>query len=76
MEQIYKDLEKLVDYMYAEELRHWEEDGNPTDHIFHAINNIKNYLIGRGKGYGRRIDDEQKKQEGTSAGSNRKTEGI
>ena len=47
MEQIIKDLEKLVDYMYAEELRHWEEEGNPEDHIFHAINNVKNYLIGR-----------------------------
>ena len=50
MEQIIKDLERLVDYMYAEELRHWEEDNNPEDHIFHAINNVKNYLIGRENG--------------------------
>ena len=26
---------------------HWEESGNPHDHIFHTYNNIKNYLIGR-----------------------------
>ena len=47
---IEKDLDRLVDYMYAEELRHWEEGANPEDHIFHAINNVKNYLIGRQNG--------------------------
>ena len=62
--RIIKDLDKLVQYMWNEEYRHWEEDNNPTDHIFHAINNVKNYLIGR--------ENEQKKQEGTSAGSDRK----
>ena len=60
MGQIIKDLERLVDYMYAEELRHWEEEGNPINHIFHAINNVKNYLIGR--------ENEQKKR--TSGRSN------
>jgi len=44
MERIIKDLEKLVEYMWANELQHWEESFNPPDHIFHSINNVKNYL--------------------------------
>ena len=44
MERIIKDLEKLVEYMWAEENKHWEEEGNPQDHIFQSINNVKNYL--------------------------------
>ena len=47
MEQIIKDLEKLVNHMWQEEYDHWEESANPEDHIFHAINNVKNFLIGR-----------------------------
>ena len=46
MEQRHKDLKQLVDYMWNNEFKHWEEDGNPQNHIFHAINNVKNYLIG------------------------------
>ena len=42
-----KDLEKLVNHMWQEEYNHWEESANPEDHIFHAVNNVKNYLIGR-----------------------------
>ena len=44
MERIITDLEKLVEYMWAEENKHWEEEGNPQDHIFQSINNVKNYL--------------------------------
>lgn len=50
MERIIKDLEKLVEYMWANELQHWEESFNPPDHIFHSINNVKNYLTGRKNG--------------------------
>ena len=47
MEQIIKDLQKIVDMCWYEEYRDWEELENPDDHIFHAFNNVKNYLIGR-----------------------------
>jgi hypothetical protein len=43
------DIDKLVEMYWQIEKNHWEEDGNPEDHIFHAINNLKNYLIGRKK---------------------------
>ena len=45
--QILEDMDKLVDMYWPEEIRHWEENGNPQDHIFHSWNNIKNWLIGR-----------------------------
>ena len=38
---------KVVDMYWHEEQRDWEELGNPDDHVFHAFNIIKNYLIGR-----------------------------
>ena len=41
------DLDKIVNMYWIEEHRDWEELENPNDHIFHAFNNIKNYLIGR-----------------------------
>ena len=44
MKQIIKDLQRIVDMYWHEEHRHWEEWDNPEDHIFHAFNNIKNYL--------------------------------
>ena len=43
------DLNKLVDMYWQIEFKDWEECGNPEDHIFHAFNNIKNYLIWRKK---------------------------
>ena len=39
------NLQKLVDYMWSEENRHWEQEDNPEDHIFHQINAVKNFLI-------------------------------
>ena len=68
MERIITDLEKLVEYMWAEEHKHWEEEGNPQDHIFQSINNVKNYLIGR--------ENEQKNKKRTSRRSYRKTKKI
>ena len=50
MEQIYKDLDRLVNYMWLNENKDWEELNNPDDHIFHAINNVRNFLIGRRNG--------------------------
>ena len=42
-----KRLNRLVEMYWQIEKDHWEEDGNPEDHIFHAINNLKNYLVGK-----------------------------
>ena len=47
---IENDLQMLVDMYWDDEWKHWEEDGNPQTHIFHAINNVKNFLIGRKNG--------------------------
>lgn len=44
------DLHKLVDMYWQQEKDHWEEDNNSDEHVFHAFNNIKNYLIGRENG--------------------------
>ena len=41
-----KDLQKVVNYLWRDEYNHWEEDNNPEDHIFHPINNIKNWIEG------------------------------
>ena len=46
MESLEEDLEKLVKYSWSIEYNDWEEKDNPEDHIFHAFNNIKNYLEG------------------------------
>ena len=41
-----KDLEVIVEYLWRDEFKDWEEKDNPQDHIFHAVNNIKNHLEG------------------------------
>jgi len=46
-EELFKDLRKVVKYLYDIEQHDWEEKGNPDDHIFHSFNNVKNYLVGR-----------------------------
>ena len=46
IESLEGDLEKLVNYSWNIEYNDWEEKDNPEDHIFHAFNNVKNYLEG------------------------------
>ena len=41
------DLHQIIDMYWRQELNHWEELGNPDDHIFNKLNNVKNFLIGR-----------------------------
>ena len=53
MNEIKNDLQKIVDMWWQHEFDHWEESGNPEDHIFNSINNIKNWLEGQ------RRDNEQ-----------------
>jgi hypothetical protein len=31
-------LKTLIDYLYKDEHKNWEEWGKPEDHIFHAVN--------------------------------------
>ena len=50
MEDLEVDIDKIVEYMWSTEHNDWEEKDNPEDHIFHSINNIKNYLVGRKEG--------------------------
>ena len=44
---VIKAMQKVVDMYWHEEQRDWEELDNPDDHVFHAFNTIKNYLVGR-----------------------------
>ena len=37
-------LQTIVDYLWREEYNDWEEKDNPEDHIFLAVNSIKNWL--------------------------------
>ena len=50
MSDLKESLQKIVDYMWRDEFKDWEEKDNPDDHIFHAINNIKNWLEGQRRG--------------------------
>jgi len=47
MKELEKSLQRIVDYMWQDEYRDWEEKDNLEDHIFHAINDIKNWLEGQ-----------------------------
>ena len=37
-------IEKVIDYICREEYNHWEEENNPEHHIFHSVNELKNWL--------------------------------
>tara|TARA_R100000306_G_C4352865_1_gene131076 strand:+ start:244 stop:504 length:261 start_codon:yes stop_codon:yes gene_type:complete len=41
------DLDRLVDYLWENEHTNWEELDNPENHIFIAINNVRNWLEGQ-----------------------------
>ena len=45
MDDILKQsLQRIIDMHWSVEKDHWEELGNPDDHIFLQFNNVKNYL--------------------------------
>ena len=46
IDSLNKDLNRIVMMYWHDERNHWDSIDNPEDHIFHSINNIKNYLIG------------------------------
>jgi hypothetical protein len=39
-----QDLKELLDYLWDDEKRHWEEDGRPEKHIFNTLCRLKNYI--------------------------------
>ena len=43
--KILRDLERVIDYLWEYEFNHWQESGEPENHIFQSINNVKNYLF-------------------------------
>ncbi len=38
-----KDVQLVVDYLYDDEKRHFEELGKPRQHIFRALERLKKY---------------------------------
>lgn len=40
------DIRKVVDYLWEDEQRHWEESGYPSGHIFNSLRRLKK----KGKG--------------------------
>ena len=44
MQEIKKDLQRIVDYLYEDEFTHYIEENKPDDHIFLAVNNVEKYL--------------------------------
>ena len=39
-EETYNALLKVIDYLYDNEQRHWEESGRPANHIFKSLEQL------------------------------------
>ena len=57
MEKLHKYLKRIVMMYWQEEKTHWESLDNPEDHIFLALNSVKNYLIGEERRANEKGDD-------------------
>tara|TARA_R100000664_G_C2701860_1_gene101900 strand:- start:393 stop:563 length:171 start_codon:yes stop_codon:yes gene_type:complete len=44
MQELKKNLQKIVDYLYEDELKSYIELNKPDDHIFIAVNEVEKYL--------------------------------
>ena len=42
--KIVKSMQRIVDYLYADEFKHFIENNQPDDHIFVDINNVEKWL--------------------------------
>ena len=40
----FEKIGELLDYMWNDELKHWEESGKPTDHIFIVMQDIQKFI--------------------------------
>lgn len=43
-EEIKKHIENLIDYLYDDEKRHFEESDKPRKHIFRDVQKVKTWL--------------------------------
>ena len=41
---IVKSMQKIVDYLYANEFKHYIENDKPDDHIFVHINKVEKWI--------------------------------
>ena len=44
LDSIKNDLQKIVDYLFEDEFKHYIESNKPDDHIFVAVNRVEKYL--------------------------------
>jgi hypothetical protein len=42
-EKTYECLIKVIDYVYEDEQRHWEEEGQPDNHIFTSVRQLRDW---------------------------------
>tara|TARA_R100001530_G_C4229013_1_gene132122 strand:- start:171 stop:356 length:186 start_codon:yes stop_codon:yes gene_type:complete len=43
---ILEAMQVIVDQLWRDEFKDWDSKENPHDHLFHAINTLKNHLEG------------------------------
>lgn len=41
---IKQEIQKLIDYLYKDEKKHWQENNRPKEHIYRTITKINNYI--------------------------------
>ena len=42
--EVYESLHALIEYVYSEEHKHWQESGRPAAHIFHEVARVADWL--------------------------------
>ncbi len=42
--EVQDSIQALVEYLYEEERRHWEESGRPAAHIFSHVTRVADWL--------------------------------
>lgn len=42
--KVYASLRRVVNYLHADERKHWEESGNPKEHIYYDIHRLAEWL--------------------------------
>lgn len=44
-EEIYRSIKKVIDYLYDDEMKNWEENDKPQEgHIFHDVAIVDNWI--------------------------------
>jgi len=38
---MHSDIQQLLDYLWNDEERHWEESGHPSEHIFMVMRRVR-----------------------------------